>query len=181
MVGTSPPPGVEPPRISLRYTGRAYVVDARSGAGAAHFVIVPRRAGPTVGPWKLGPHKTGWNPPAFVPGSRTWSVPVATGSATGWVEIDGRRLTFRGWRAYHDHTWGQFSLAESNWVHSDFAVVSPRAGEAWILNGLESSDGKYRTEPDDRLWRGVLVHVRGKSLTTCSARVHRSGWLRNWR
>jgi len=179
MVGTSPPPGVEPPRISLRYAGRRYVVDARSGAGAAHIEIVPSRAGPRVGPWKLGPHRTSWNPPAFVPGTRNWSVPVATGRATGWVEIDGRRLDFHGWRAYHDHTWGQFSLAESNWVHSDFAVVSPRAGEAWILNGLEASDGKYRTEPNDRLWQGVLVHARGRSLVTCSARVHRSGWLRN--
>jgi hypothetical protein len=179
MVGTSPPPGIEPPRISLRYAGGRYVVEARSGAGAAHIEIAPRRAGPTVGPWKLGPHKTSWNPPAFVPGTRSWSVPVATGSATGWVEIDGRRLDFHGWRAYHDHTWGQFSLAESNWVHSDFAVVSPRAGEAWIVNGLEASDGKYRTEPNDRLWRGLLVHARGRSLATCSARVHRSGWLRN--
>jgi hypothetical protein len=176
MVGTSPPPGAEPPRASLRFTGGRYVVDARSGAGAAHIEIAPKRAGPTVGPWHLGRHQTGWNPPAFVPGSRTWSVPVATGSASGWVDIDGRRLSLRRWRAYQDHTWGQFSLAESNWVHSDFAVVSPRPGEAWILNGLEASDGKYRTQPNDRLWEGVLVHVREKRLVTCSARVHRSGW-----
>jgi hypothetical protein len=179
MVGTSPPPGVEPPRASLRYTGGRYVVETHSGAGAAHMEIVPKRAGPTVGPWRLGPHKTSWNPPAFVPGRRTWSAPVATGSATGWVEIDGRRLSFRRWRAYQDHTWGQFSLAESNWVHSDFAVVSPRPGEAWILNGLEASDGAYRTQPNDRLWRGVLVHARGKNLVTCTARVRRSGWRRN--
>jgi hypothetical protein len=179
MVGTSPPPGAEPPRASLRYKGGSYVVEARSGAGAAHLEIFPKRAGPTVGPWQLGPHKTSWNPPAFVPGRRTWSAPVATGSASGWIEVDGRRLSFRRWRAYQDHTWGQFSLAESNWVHSDFAVVSPRAGEAWILNGLEASDGAYRTQPNDRLWQGVLVHARGKSLVTCSARVHRSRWTRN--
>lgn len=179
MVGTSPPPGVEPPRASLGYASGKYVVEARSGAGAAHLEIVPRRVGPTVGPWKLGRHQTSWNPAAFVPGTRTWSVPVAAGSATGWVEVDGRRLAFRGWRAYHDHTWGQFSLAESNWVHSDFAVVSPRPGEAWIVNGLEPSDGAYRTEPNDRRWQGVLVHAVGGRLVTCSARVHRSGWLRN--
>jgi hypothetical protein len=179
MVGTSPPPGAEPPRASLRYAAGRYLIDVTSGAGAAHLEIVPRRAGPTVGPWRLGPHKTSWNPPAFVPGTRTWSVPVATGSATGWVEIDHRRLTLRQWRAYHDHTWGQFSLAESNWVHSDFAIVGPRPDEAWILSGLEPSDGKYRTDPDDRLWQGVLVHARGNDLVTCQARVRRSGWLRN--
>jgi hypothetical protein len=99
MVGTSPLPGVEPPRASLGYASGKYVVEARSGAGAAHLEIVPRRIGPTVGPWKLGRHQTRWNPAAFVPGTRTWSVPVAAGSATGWVEVDGRRLAFRGWRA----------------------------------------------------------------------------------
>jgi hypothetical protein len=108
-----------------------------------------------------------------------WSVPFATGSASGWIEVDGRRLSFRGWRAYHDHTWGQFSLAESNWVHSDAAVVSPRPGEAWILNGLEPSDGGYRTQPNDRLWQGALVHAIGGRLVTCSAHVRRSGWHKN--
>jgi len=178
MVGTSPLPGREPPRASLAYSRGKYVVEARSGAGSAHLEVVPTRAGPTVGPWKLGPHRTmPANPPAFVPGTRTWSVPVALGSAGGWVEIDGQRLNLRGWRAYHDHTWGQFSLAESNWVHSDFAVVDPRPGEVWIVNGLEPSDGGYRTKPDDRRWQGVLVHAVGRRLSTCTARVHRTGWV----
>jgi hypothetical protein len=77
MVGTSL-------RLASSRRGRAsatraekYVVEARSGAGAAHLEIVPRRVGPTVGPWKLGRHQTSWNPAAFVPGTRTWSVPVA--------------------------------------------------------------------------------------------------------
>ena len=178
MVGTSPPPGVAPPRASLRYLAGRYVVDVRAGAGAAHLVVVPQRVGPTVGPWRLGPLQTSWNPPAFVPGTRIWSVPVAIGRASGWVVVDGRRLSFRGWRAYHDHTWGRFSLAASSWVHSDFAVVSPRPGEAWITNGLEPSDGGYRTQPNDRLWQGVLVHPTRSRVVTCSARVRRSGWTK---
>jgi hypothetical protein len=179
MVGTSPIPGTEPPRASLRYAGGRYVVDVKAGAGDAHLVVVPQRAGPTVGPWRLGRLQTSWNPPAFVPGWRVWSVPVATGRASGWVVVDGRRLELRGWRAYHDHTWGQFSLAASSWVHSDFAVVSPRRGEAWIVNGLEPSNGAYRTDPNDRLWQGVLVHAAGSRVVTCTARVRRSGWHKN--
>jgi hypothetical protein len=155
------------------------VVDASSGAGAAHLVISPQRVGPTVGPWRLGRLQTSWNPSSFVPGTRVWSVPVATGRGSGWIVVDGRRLTFRGWRAYHDHTWGRFSLAASSWLHSDFAVVSPRPGEAWIVNGLEPSNGAYRTQPNDRVWQGALVHATGSRLVTCSARVHRSGWRRN--
>ena len=177
MVGTSPPPGATPPRASLAYAGGRYVVDASSGANGAHLEIVPRRAGVTVGPWRLGPLQTAWNPPAFLPGTRTWSVPVATGTASGWVLVDGRRLALSGWRAYHDHTWGQFSLAAPSWYHSDFAVVSPRPGEAWILNGLQPGDGKYRPKPDDRRWQGVLVHATRNRVVSCIARVARSGWL----
>jgi hypothetical protein len=179
MVGTSPIPGTTPPRASLRYAGGRYLVDIKAGAGEAHLVVEQQRAGPTVGPWRLGRLQTSWNPPAFVPGWKVWSVPVATGRASGFVVVDGRRLDVRGWRAYHDHTWGQFSLAASSWVHSDFGVVSPHAGEAWIVNGLEPSDGAYRTDPNDRLWRGVLVHATRRGVVTCSARVHRSGWLKN--
>jgi hypothetical protein len=178
MVGTSPPAGTPPPTASLAYVAGRYVVDARSGAGAAHLEVAPGRAGPTVGPWQLGPLQTAWNPPVFRPGTRLWSVPVATGTARGWVEVDGRRVSVVGWRAYHDHTWGQFSLAAPSWYHSDFAVVSPRPGEAWIVNGLQPGDGKYRPAPDDRRWRGVLVHATRGRVVTCAAHVARSGWLR---
>ncbi len=105
-----------------------------------------------------------WNPDTFRPGTRMWSVPVATGTASGWVEVNGTRVIVNGWRAYHDHTWGEFSLAAVSWYHSDFAVVSPRPGEAWIVNGLQPGEGSYRTEPDERAWQGVLVHAAGKRV-----------------
>jgi hypothetical protein len=179
MVGTSPPPGVDPPRASLTYSGGRYVVHASSGSGTAHVEVTPGRVGPTVGPWRLGPLQTAWNPPAFLPGTRSWSVPVATGTARGTVVVDGRRFAVNAWRAYHDHTWGQFSLAAPSWYHSDFAVVSPRPGEAWILNGLQPGDGMYRPEPDDRRWQGVLVHATRRGTVSCRARVARSSWVRN--
>jgi len=119
-----------------------------------------------------------WNPDTFRPGTRMWSVPVATGTASGGVEVNGTRVIVNGWRAYHDHTWGEFSLAAVSWYHSDFAVVSPRPGEAWIVNGLQPGEGSYRTEPDERAWQGVLVHAAGKRVVTCQARVVRSGWIR---
>lgn len=181
MVGISTPPPMTPPRASLVYAGGRYVVDATSGSNGAHLEIVPLRAGVTVGPWNLGPLQTAWNPPSFLPGTRMWSVPVATGTASGWVVVDGRRLTLSGWRAYHDHTWGQFSLAAPSWYHSDFAVVSPRPGEAWILNGLQPGDLKYRPEPDDRRWQGLLLHATRDRVVSCAARVTRSDWIRNIR
>jgi hypothetical protein len=178
MVGTSPPPGQAPPRASLAYVGGRYVVDASSGVSSAHLEIVPKVVGPTVGPWHLGPLQVTWNPDTFRPGTRMWSVPVAAGTASGWLDVNGTRVTVSGWRAYHDHTWGDYSLAAASWYHSDFAVVSPRPGEAWIVNGLQPGDGGYRTEPDDRAWQGVLVHAAGKRVVTCQARVARSAWIR---
>jgi hypothetical protein len=178
MAGTATPPPTEPPRASISYTGGRYVVDVAAGVEGAHLEIVPQRVGPTVGPWRLAPLQTGWNPPSFIPGTRMWTVPVAAGTASGWVQADGRRLTLSGWRAYHDHTWGSFSLAAPSWYHSDFAVVSPRPGEAWILNGLQPGDNKYRPEPNDRGWQGVLVHATRSRVVTCAARVRRSGWVR---
>jgi hypothetical protein len=105
-----------------------------------------------------------------------WSVPVASGTATGWVDAEGHRLNLNGWRAYHDHTWGQFRPGTPSWVHSDFVVNIPRPGEAWIVNGLEPEEKGYRVKPDDSRWQGVLVHVNGTRVSTCRPRIARSGW-----
>lgn len=180
LVGSSPIDPSNRPRATLSYTGKAYVVDVRFPTVRAHLKIVPKRAGFTVGPWPLGREQVSVHPPSFVRGTRMWSVPVATGSATGSVEADGHRVVLRGWRAYHDHTWGSFKLSSTTWFHSDFALRSPRIGEAWILNGLERGydKGGYRFKPDDRRWRGVLVHVSRSGASACSARIVRSGWAR---
>jgi hypothetical protein len=149
LVASSPIDPSIPPRATLSHTGRAYVVDVRFPTVRAHLKIIPKRAGVTVGPWQLGREQVSWHPPSFVRGTRMWSVPVATGSATGFVEADGHRVVLRAWRAYHDHTWGSFKLSSTTWFHSDFAVRSPRIGEAWILNGLERGydKGGYRFKP----------------------------------
>jgi hypothetical protein len=55
-------------------------------------------------------------------------------------------------------------------------VNIPRPGEAWILNGLEPEEKGYRVKPDDSRWQGVLVHVNGARVSTCTPRIARSGW-----
>jgi len=105
-----------------------------------------------------------------------WTVPVATGTVSGSIEADGHRVTLDGWRAYHDHVWGQFRRSSSSWTHWDFAIVTPRPGEAWIVNGLEPTDGRYFALPSDRRWQGVVVHATPRGLETCRARIVRRGW-----
>jgi hypothetical protein len=170
-------PDAAPPQPnSLSYVRGHYVLDFTWPA-RGHLTIVPRRAGVTVGTWHLGKERVlPANPPRYVPGTMLWSVPVAVGTASGWIEADRTRVTLRGWRAYHDHIWGRYRLASSTWAHSDLAVVSPRPGEAWILHGLEPTPDGYHTTPNDRAWQGVLVYATPSGVTACRARVERSGW-----
>ncbi len=160
---------------SISYTGGRYVVDLTTPV-RGHLTITVQRPGVTVGPWRLGrePIVKG-GPPTYVPGSMRWSVPVAVGTASGWLENDGHRITLDNWRAYHDHTWGHFRRASSSWTHWDFAVATAQ-GEAWILNGLEPTDGRYHALPNDRRWQGVLIHATRSRVDTCQARITRHGW-----
>jgi hypothetical protein len=161
---------------SLSYAGGKWIVDL-TWPVRGRLVITPQRIGVTVGPWRIGrePIVRG-GPPTYVPGSLRWTVPVPAGVVSGWVEADGKRISLAGWRAYHDHTWGRFRRSSATWTHADFAVLSPRAGEAWIVYGLEPTDGRYHALPDDRRWQGVVVHATRLRVTTCRASVVRRGW-----
>jgi len=167
------PDDAPPQSNSISYSSGRYVVDL-SFPAQGHLTIVPRRVGVTVGPWRLGREPVfGPGGTSYVPGRMSWSVPVAAGTVSGWIEADGRRITIDGWRAYHDHTWGRFRRSSTSWAHWDFAVVSPRPGEASILNGLEPSWDIY---PHDDRWQGVLVHAGPSGIETCLARITRRGW-----
>ncbi len=158
------------------------MVDLAYPLAKGRIVVTPRRAGLTVGPWLLGPEPVYTTSPATkVTGTRHWSVPVATGSASGWIELEYLRVAVRGWRAYHDHTWGRFRFETPSWYHADFAVVISRGGEAVILNGLEvGGEGPYRWPGNVRRWRGVLLRAGPGGVRACRATVRRSGWQVVW-
>jgi hypothetical protein len=176
-IANVPGPGAPQPS-SLSYVQGRYVVDL-TWPVQGHLVIVPQRAGVTVGPWQLGTEKV-------FPGNVTvqarmlWSVPVATGSVSGWLESEGHRIELHGWRAYHDHIWGQFRRVATSWTHWDFLLRTPRPGEAWILNGLEATDGGFGYYPHDDRWQGVLVHVTSSRVQACPARITRRAWREGW-
>ena len=42
-----------------------------------------------------------------------WTSPVATSMVDGWVQAPhGVRTSVTGWRGYHDHNWGHFTLVD---------------------------------------------------------------------
>jgi hypothetical protein len=176
-IANVPGPGA-PQRNSLSYVRDRYVVDLTYPV-RGHLTIVPRRPGVTVGPWQLGPE-------TFYPGNVTvqarmfWSAVVATGSISGWLETDGHRIDLHDWRAYHDHIWGRFRRVATSWTHWDFVLRTPRPGEAWILNGLEPTNGAFTYYPHDDRWQGVLVHVTPGGSRACLARITRRAWREGW-
>ena len=137
------------------------------------------RPGVTAGPWRLGrqpvydPEPTRWER-----ASMTWSALVLAGRVEGWVAWDDVRYDVSGWQAYLDHTWGRFRDHDGAWDHWDRAVSHRGRGESWLLQGLETrpGGGVLDPRPDDRRWRGVLVHVTPRSITSCRPTIRRSGW-----
>jgi hypothetical protein len=172
------PDNAPPQPNSLSYARGHYSVDLTLTV-RGHLTIVPGRAGVTVGPWHLGPERV-FPGDYTVPGRMKWSVPVATGTVSGWLESDGRRIELHRWRAYQDHVWGQFRRSSTTWAHWDFVLKTPRPGEAWILNGLEPTKGGFETYPHDERWQGVLVHATPRGVAACQAKITRRGWLGGW-
>jgi WD40-like Beta Propeller Repeat len=166
------PDNAPPQANSLSYARGRYTVDLTYTV-RGHLTIVPGRAGLTVGPWHLGPERV-FPGDYTVPGRMWWSVPVATGTVSGWLESQGQRIVLRGWRVYQDHVWGQFRRSSTTWTHWDFVLKTPRPGEAWILNGLEP---KYDIYPHDNRWQGVLIHATPRGVSACQARITRRAWI----
>ena len=172
------PDNAPPQPNSLSYARGRYSVDLTFPV-RGHLTIVPGRAGVTVGPWHLGPERV-FPGDTIVPGRMNWSVPVATGTVTGWLESNGRRIMLDGWRAYQDHIWGRFRRSSTTWAHWDFVLKTSSRGEAWILNGLEPTNGGFETYPHDNRWQGVLVHVTRSGVAACQTRITRRGWIGGW-
>src|SRR5882757_2101930 len=63
-----------------------------------------------------------------------WTVPVMTSYATGWVKpAGGNTISVNGWRGYHDHNWGAFSLVNQATRGWEWAVSHEVGGGASLL------------------------------------------------
>jgi hypothetical protein len=75
--------------------------------------------------------------------------------ATGWVELEGRRMTVDGALAYHDHNWGHFRWGgDLAW---EWGFVNPAdATDPWSAVFVRISDGgRHRVLSQGALvWRG---------------------------
>jgi hypothetical protein len=163
---------------SLRRSGNAWRMVVNHRVGKARLTI-RGRAGVTVGPWRLGRQPVYDTDPArWERAWMSWSALIPAGRVDGWVAWGDVRFDVTGWHAYLDHTWGRFRDHDEAWDHWDKAVSHRAPGESWVLQGLEPGPGfgAIDPRPDDRLWRGVLLHVTPRGITSCRPTVRRSGW-----
>ena len=163
---------------SLTRTAEGWSMVVNHRRGKARLTI-SGRPGVTAGPWRLGSQPVGdTDPGRWERGSMSWSALVPAGRVDGQVAWDDVHYDVAGWHAYLDHTWGRFRNVDSAWDHWDRAVSHRGRGESWLLQGLEPRPGGKVVDPrpDDKLWRGILVHVTPRAITSCRPTIRRSGW-----
>jgi hypothetical protein len=131
--------------------------------------------GPAALGWRLG---SGVRDRGTAPVTLAWTVPVATSSLSGALLLGGTRpIEVRSWRASYEHGWGGL-LFRDPWEWWDqYVVHGRRAGEAWLVHGLNRSDTITGPGARDAQWLGVLARVDRTGVRVCRPRVHRRDWL----
>ncbi|MGV9676904.1 hypothetical protein ACWDSJ_16640 [Nocardia sp. NPDC003482] len=88
-----------------------------------------------------------------------WSAPVASSTVHGWVRSPGgERENVDGWRGYHDHNWGHFTMVDQRADGWEWGVSFEPDGGATLLGGLVRRGGQ---------WKGTLVDVRPSGTRAC--------------
>jgi hypothetical protein len=121
-----------------------------------YLELADARPGITAGPLGFGDEEM------------SWTVPVATSVANGYVVgPDGRRTEIRNWRGYHDHNWGDFDLESTQSAGWEWAVVHEGPGRARLLGGINQLNGDFD---------GALVSVTPAATTGCRPEIERENW-----
>jgi hypothetical protein len=139
--------------------------DSRFGPGGAHGSA---RAEGRAAAWELQFDDTGGAPLRHLP--REWMYraalprtkvesPLPQTRVSGWIEVDGERMTIDGWRGMVGHNWGSEHAERWIWLHGvgfdeepdawiDVALGRVRLGPLvtpWIANGALCQGGEHHS------------------------------------
>ena len=90
-----------------------------------------------------------------------WTSPVATSTVTGTVRfMGGAPIDVTGWRGYHDHNWGNFTMFDQVADWWEWGVSHEPDGGASIIGGLVRRGGE---------WTGSVVDVRPSGTRVCTS------------
>lgn len=72
-----------------------------------------------------------------------WTSPVATSTVSGWINLNGKKIDVSGWRGYHDHNWGDFTMFDQVFDGWEWGAVHEPDGGASLFGGLVRKGGEY--------------------------------------
>jgi hypothetical protein len=165
-----------PVRVQVRPQRSALDIDVEGPMLTGSLKVRQARRGPAALGWRLGTAvRAGNNRPS--PITLAWTVPVATGSADGTIQLGTRQVRLRRWRVSYEHGWGSLLLSDDQWDAWDqYVVHGRRADEAWLVHGLNRSDTVTGPGARDAQWLGVLARVDRSGVDVCRPRIHRRRW-----
>jgi hypothetical protein len=90
-----------------------------------------------------------------------WTSPVASSTAHGWIQSPGgRKIDIGGWRGYHDHNWGHFTIADQQADGWEWGVSFEPDGGSHLIGGVVRTGGQ---------WAGAVVDARPEGTRICAA------------
>lgn len=92
-----------------------------------------------------------------------WTSPVATSEVSGTVRMPGAApIDVTGWRGYHDHNWGNFTMFDQAADGWEWGVSHEPDGGASIIGGLVRRGGE---------WTGSVIDVRPSGTRLCTSSI----------
>ena len=155
------PPNVQSSAGSLVYdtTQNMYhfVYNNSNDHYQANFWFTNAKPGVTVGPDAVSGGQTMY-----------WTNPVLTSTLSGWVYTpQNGYVSVNGWRGYHDHNYGNFSLTNLFWRGWEWGVSHNPDGSGTAMFSVVNADGTYA---------GESIHATSSGTTYCNANYTASNW-----
>ena len=111
--------------------------------------------------------------PDAVSGGQTmfWTNPVLTSRVSGWIYIPNYgQIGVNGWRGYHDHNYGNFTLFSQSWRGWEWGVSHNPDGSGTAMFAVVNADGTYADE---------AIHATSSGTKFCNANYTASNWTYN--
>ena len=123
----------------------------------ADFWFTKAKPGVTVGPDPVSGGQTMY-----------WTNPVLTSTLSGWIYTpQNGKISVNGWRGYHDHNYGNFSLTNSGWRGWEWGVSHNPDGSGTAMFSVVNADGTYA---------GESIHATSTGTQWCNANYTASNW-----
>jgi hypothetical protein len=161
-------------RLAIRDRGARMALESTAATGTLR--LTNTRRGPAARGWRLGEGLAiggaGFRPVTL----DGWSMPIATATARGSLNIRGTPFDVRGWRASYQHGWGDVLQGDRAWEFWDQLVVHAPHGVTYVAYGLNRLDTVTGPGARDAQWLGLLARVGPRGVRVCRPRVDRRRW-----